>query len=215
MRQREGTVNEDPSLADIFKEALEARLVDLHTCMPATVVSYDAQAQKARVRPDFSRRFRSGTVQQLPIIDDVPVRMPRTGAAYIHLPLKAGDKVTLHFHERSLDTWKETGEPVDPGTESRKHALSDAYAEVGGYPFSDPVEGSAEDILIVNDKAKYTLKPNGRFRMENGAQEAFELVSKLIDICGRMKTNTIFGPLQVNEFKEFINLKKEWDKLKG
>jgi len=167
LRQRENELNEDPTLSDVIKFGIENRLVDLHTCMPGTIVSYDPAAQKATVKPDFQRKFRTGESVDLPQIVDVPVRIPRAGKAFIHFPLKEGDKVMLHFVERSIDTWKQEGGVVDPSTESRKHALSDAYVEIGGYPFNDPVAGTAEDILITNDKSVITIRPDGTMRIEN------------------------------------------------
>ena len=215
MRQREKELNETPTMSDVIKFAIENRLVDLHTCMPGTIVEYDPTTQKAKVQPQFQRRFRDGQTLPLPAIDNVPVRMPRAGKAFIHLPLKAGDPVTLHFHERSLDTWKQEGGSVDPGTESRKHALSDAYAEVGGYPFNDTVDGDSENILIVNDKAKITIQPNGKYKIENNQEEAFALVSELLDELFKADTNTIYGPMKLNNFAKFQALKARWDKLKG
>jgi len=213
--QREQTVNETPTMADVIKYAIENRLVDLHTCMPGTVVSYDPSLQKADVRPDFKRKLRTGEVAEMPTIKGVPVRMPRTGKAFIHLPLKAGDKVTLHFHERSLEEWKDSGGSVDPSTESRKHAITDAYAEVGGYPFSDAVAGDSSNILIVNDKAKVTVQPNGRYKIANQSEELLTILSETIDLLSKTTTNTVFGPMKLNDFSGLIALKKRLDKLKG
>jgi len=44
-------VNETPTLAQVIQTALERFSTDLHTAMPAAIVSYERATQKATVQP--------------------------------------------------------------------------------------------------------------------------------------------------------------------
>lgn len=209
-------VNETPTLAQILQQVVESRLCEVHTCMPAEVVKFDSSTQKAEVKPLLKRKYANGSSVELPNIKNVPVIMPRAGKAWIHFPLKAGHIVTLHFSERSLDKWKNSGGVQDPSTENRKHALSDAYAVPGGYPFNDTVEGSDSDLLIVNDKSQIVVKTGGQFRIEKkGGDELIDLLGQVVELLSTTTTNTIFGPLQLNDFAQFKQLATKIKKLKG
>lgn len=211
-----GNVNETPTMAQVLQDAFEGRLCNLHTAMPGRILSYDASKQTAKIQPELKRKFRDGSVLDIPVISDVPVVMPRAGKAFISLPLKPGDQVLLIFAERSLDTWKVSGGSVDPTTESRKHDFSDAFAIPGGYPESNPAEMSADDVLIVNDKSRAVLKPGGKFLFEKvGGDEILDLLVETICLISTTTTNTVFGPLQNNDFVKFKELANRLKALKG
>lgn len=135
-----------PQLEDVLLAAIEARLVDLHTHLPAEVVEYDKATQTATVRPCIKRKRADGTVVDLPVIQMVPVWHPRVGKAQIHLPVKPGAVGQLHFSERSLEIWLEKGGCVDP-LDPRKHALSDAVFYPGAYPLTDSGVVGDEDAI--------------------------------------------------------------------
>lgn len=227
-----GNVNETPSFAQVIQDHIEARLCDVHVALPASVEVYDHATQKATVQPQIKRIYRDGDEVLIPKIQDVPVAWPRANSAFLHFPLKKGDQVLLIFSERSIDEWKSQGGEVTP-SERRKHAFSDAFALAGGYSFADPATvPDAENLWLIHDKAmmkmrangtmefegnkfKTTFDQSGKFKFEgNGGEELMKILSETLDLCSKMTTNTIFGPLQVNEFAQFTALKTRLDKLK-
>ena len=145
------TDTQNPSLETHISRMLEQRLAELHTATPARVVKYDASKQMADVEPFIQRRYIDGSIVALPVISNVPVVHPRTLTAIIHLPVKVGDVVLLVFTERSVDRWKSSDGKslVDPG-DPRKHALSDAFAIPGGYPFSMALPVSDPDAVSIS-----------------------------------------------------------------
>lgn len=145
-------LGEDPSLEEVIRIAMEARLADLHVSLPAKVVKYDKAKQTVNVEPQIKRKFAfSGEVVTLPVINNVPVAFPRAGTARIIMPIKPGDVVQLVFSERSLDKWKAATGAVDP-EDPRKHDLSDAWAVPGGYPPTKAVDVQDDEaILMVNE----------------------------------------------------------------
>lgn len=152
-----------PRLETFVENLVEGRLADVHTCLPAKVVEFDAGQNKVSVQPLIKVSFidDDGENQEetLPQISDVPVLYPRAGGGKfaIVFPLEAGDFVTLVFAERSLDRWLSgDGAAVNPG-DLRKHQLSDAIAIPGGYPF-----GSGETV----ESDRVTIKFGSNSRME-------------------------------------------------
>jgi len=147
-----------PSLPETVRYLIDAKLVDLHTCMPAKVVFYNPATQTADVLPSIMTRYEGEPVARpLPIIPNVPVVHAKTLLAHIHMPLSPGDDVVLVFSERSLDRWKSTGNIADPN-DRRRHNLTDAFALVGGsgipgsFSVTDPTA-----VEIVNGAASASV----------------------------------------------------------
>jgi len=203
---------EEISLPKLLQLAVEGKLSDVHTCVPAIVKSYDRAKQSCSVQPALRRKYTDGRVVDLPIINNVPVTFPRNGNAFLHFDLNPGDVVTLVFSERSLDIWKSKGGLVSPN-DPRKFNLSDAYAIPGGYPtisgFS-PNGGSNNieisnganhitiekdgKILIKNGGGNIELSSAGKFKLTNNSEELFALLIELIDAITAANWITGIGP---------------------
>lgn len=151
---------ENPTLQELIKNAIEARLTDVHVSLPGIVQKYDAAKQTADVQPALKKKYADGTITNLPLILNVPVMFPRSSVGYIHFPLKKGDQVLLVFAERSLDLFRQKGGVLDP-EDYRKHHLSDAIALPGFYPDASAFAGVEGQADLVNGKAKITLKETG------------------------------------------------------
>lgn len=110
---------------------LETERLDLHTCMPGTVRSYDQENQTAEVILGVRRVVPSGdddeadTVTDYPILPAVPVGCLRGSGYFVHVPLREGDHVLVLFSESDINEWRRTGTTSDPGVATR-HALSGA-----------------------------------------------------------------------------------------
>lgn len=168
-------MTDTPSMAKVIKDAIEARLCEVHTAMPAEIVSFDKATGLASVTPSLKRRYvLNGELVDLPVISNVPVLNPRGGGALISFDMQKGDPVTLLFSERSLDKWLSAGGKVDPG-DPRKHALSDAYAFPGGYPKTKPqtlakvvVEFTPSGVVIRNKIGNFTFEDNADVTFDTG-----------------------------------------------
>lgn len=153
-----------PTLNETIRTVMDQILADVHTVLPAEVVSYNRSKQTATVQPSLQRGYDEGgsvVVVNLPQIVNVPVAHPRAGGCWIHLPIDKGDAVMLIISERSLDNWKAQGGISDPA-DRRKFNLTDAVAIPGGYspalPFT-PVNG--EDLEIRNDDNSMLISKAG------------------------------------------------------
>ena len=151
---------------------------ELRVCMPGKIVTIDFKTQKASVQPDFKRKYNDGTEQSSPIIYNVPIAHPRAKDAFVVMPLKKGDSVTLIFSDRSLEKWLSSGAEGDPGDE-RSHHISDAFAIPGGYAFSDLAGiANGDDLIIKNKKLEIRCKKNGHIQVLNSAHELISVLEE-------------------------------------
>lgn len=174
------TRQETPSLSKNIQDMIEKRLVDLHTSMPAAIVSYDYGKNLAVVQPKLKRKFAGKPPADLPTISNVPVCFPRMGGAHIRFPVNPGDEGLIHFAERSIDSWLARGS--DDAQDLRKHDLSDATFWPGLTSLSNPAESKAKktSIEIKNKKAWIEILPNGKFKLTNGQFELLNIIRQLI-----------------------------------
>ncbi len=151
---------ETPSLGAVIAEAIEARLIDVHTGIPARVLSYDAVKQKCSVQIEL----RQATFDEsgariplpLPIINNVPVVFGSGGGYRTTYPLAAGDPVWLDFAECSLDRWKPRGGDTDP-FHDRRFNLSDAVAHPGCADFGHALANAPTDRMSIGHDAGATV----------------------------------------------------------
>jgi hypothetical protein len=143
-----------PELADIIRGAIENRLAEVHTMIPAKVESYDPASQKADVTP-LIKRFQEGadgeTIEEdYPKISGVPVAFPRAGSLAITFPIQAGDHVTLIFCETSTEAFQSSAgrAPVSPDLFQR-FDLTDAVAIPGWYPDQKALGSTDQENVVI------------------------------------------------------------------
>lgn len=171
--------NQTATLASVIQQAISNRLMDLHTCMPGTIVSFDPATQLAQIQPSIKRVFKSVAIRDeetlteanLPVLKDVPVIFPRAAGFSMTFPVTTGDECLIYFNERSIDNWNETGGEVSP-LGFRQHDLSDAIAIVGIASQPNKISSfNANDPEWRNSDAsqRITLKTNGDIEINTNA----------------------------------------------
>lgn len=175
----------NPSQTAVIKQFFKSYGQQLRVCLPGKIVTYDFALQQASVQPSFSNQYSDGTVSPMPIIYNVPVQWPAGGNWWIHGPLAAGDPVNIHFSDKALDTWLQSG-VSQPPPDSRTHHIADAIAVPGLNPFSNPAKVSnGQDLMIAIGNLQFRMKPNGRIQLFTGLNtsrslEFFSLVNSFM-----------------------------------
>lgn len=145
-------------LATLLRTATQQAMRTINTCLPGTILNYNAGAQSASVQPMLKLRQPDGREESIPVLNNVPVIWPRSGGASLTFPVRAGDGCLVMFTQRSIDEYKSSGEvsiPLDP----RAYDLSDAVAIMGFVSFGGG--GGADDAVELNfGSSKVTLKEN-------------------------------------------------------
>lgn len=108
--------------------------VSMRVACVGIVQSFDPVAITAVIQPVGQEASRnpdgSDVVEDLPLLEDVPVVFPQAGPFILSFPVTAGDEALIVFADRCIDGWYETGD-ISPQAEARMHDLSDAIAYVG------------------------------------------------------------------------------------
>lgn len=183
-----------PTLAEVIRSALDARLLDVHTTLPAKVVRYDASRCVVDAAPlvKAPQTDESGvtTYTALPVVTNVPVEFPQGGGFRITFPIAIGDTVRLSFHEASLDRWMNFGGEVDP-QDPRRFTLSDASAFPGirALAGSDAVVAASEDGCVLEKVggSGVRIKASNAIELGTSGAEALALASKVATELGLLK----------------------------
>lgn len=153
---------------EILNLIIERAISKINTTLPAKIVKYDFTKQKASVQPLINYVSQEGEEVELPIINNVPVKMPRSGGAIIKLPVNVGDYVELSFHQRSLEEWLRDGKQSTPD-DPRTYDLTDATATIGLNPFSETSPASNnEDVEVIYAGSSIVIKKNGDINIKGG-----------------------------------------------
>lgn len=162
-----------PSLARVVRNAIDARLRDVHVGMPGRVVSYDAARQCADVQPLVRRPYRDEgddtSHETLAVVTDVPVLFQGGGGyGFVH-PLEAGDDVWLSFASCELGTWAATGGLTD-AADARRFTLSDAVCYPGLRDLVHPRESAPTDHARIGADGGAAIEfRTGEIRVGGGA----------------------------------------------
>ena len=143
---------------DAVSKVVDSHINELHTAVPAEIVSVNYEDCTVDVLPKAKLTLTSGQVFDYPQINCVPVLFPcgTNKDAVIVYPIQKGDGCLLVFSEQSLDYWKSSGVT----SSELKFSLSNAIAIPGLFakPSSDIVEAAkTKSIIIRNGDAKISL----------------------------------------------------------
>lgn len=209
---------ETPTLTKVLEDMIDKKMFDIHTSMPATIVSYDYDKNMAVVQPALKRKFKvNPSATPLPLISNVPVWFPSVGKAHIRFPINAGDEGDIMFQERSIDNFISSGGTVDTN-DPRTHHLSDAIFFPGKLSQVNKYESKAKktSIELKNGKSWIEVYPNGKFKVTDGSNELFDLLVQLCQAILDARTNTILGPQPlINLQNQFFVIKEKFEKLRG
>ena len=172
-----------PTLAQLLKQAIDHRLMDVHTAMIAKVESYDAKKQLVDVVPTLKRRLQNldaGWVsERLPMLCDIPVSFPRAGGYFISFPIQPGDFVQLIFNEVDIEEWLLGTEPATAC--SQRFTLQGAIAIPGIFPQSKALLDADKANLVLGKEQGLQIHIDGeKIRLGSAnAEEALAIARKV------------------------------------
>jgi len=196
MTQTTEDTSRSPTMAELLRVAIEYHTRDMWTALPGQIDKYDAEKQRANVKPlvqdlvvtEDGEEF----AESLPVLPDVPVIWPRAGGFYLTLPVKVGDFCLIIFQSRSIDKYLE-GDGVDqnPG-DFRTHSLTDAVALMGFAPFSKAIADFDNEAAVLG-KEKGTRVRVADDLIELGIKDASDKVA--LDSLVQSELSTITSDL--------------------
>ena len=148
----------EAAIEDSLQRFINADRLELNTCIPGFVESFNPDDMTADITIPFSegRAAEFGEVEEIewPVLPGVPVWMPGGGPITIKFPLKNGDPVLVIFCQRSIAEWwlSDGREQVWP-EDLRLHPESAAICLPRLFPQgAKKGDGNDSDLIIQHEK---------------------------------------------------------------
>ncbi|MBD2822503.1 hypothetical protein ID852_17830 [Xenorhabdus sp. 42] len=139
MNQPNSDIASEGSLAGQFMAAFRNLMLNVEDMLPATVVSYDDQTNRAVIKPLVMMATTEGqTISRAPV-HNIPVFRFGGGGFFVRVPLKPGDVGWLKANDRDISLIFQRGGQEDQPNTARLHSFSDAMF------FPDTIKGWAID----------------------------------------------------------------------
>ncbi|CAI2056353.1 Gp138 family membrane-puncturing spike protein [Serratia entomophila] len=117
---------------------------DLMIGMPGQVLSYDPDTQRAVIECGIQRHTGEGNYRTIDPIEGVPVQFAGTAAWIVFHELPEGTEGFIHFSQRAVDHWLNTGGPAVPFN-ARMFNASDAFFAPGYRSMKTVIPGLPTD----------------------------------------------------------------------
>lgn len=135
-----------------YKDMLNAAKAGFWVALPCIVESYDHDQATITAQPTIriAMRKSDGTIamEEIPLLQDVPVMFTRGGGCVITHPIKKGDECLVVFADRCIDVWWQNGGIQNP-FDNRKHDLSDGFAFFGPQSQPNRVQNVSIDTMQI------------------------------------------------------------------
>lgn len=191
-----------PDLLQIIRDAIQAELTNLWTCLPCEVIKYDPEAVTVDVQSTIKIPINlpNGEIElvELPMFLDVPIMFPCAGGFTITHPIKQGDECLVSFADRNIDVWWQQGGIQNP-FDTRKHDLSDGFAFFRPQSQAKKISNiSTTDLEIRNDEntCKIQITPNGVINFI-GTKSVFHHPVELLETLNVAGASTLQNTLDV------------------
>ena len=178
-----------PTLAEVIRLGAETVLGEANFALPARVVEYYPELQRADLEIPIQERRRpleedgEDRFFPFPMLIEVPVCFPCGGDFAIHFELKPGDAVFVVFADRSIEEWIEIAEVGIEQEDPRRFDVSDGYC----FPVAATVKPGALPEPVRVPGALTIGKRDGSCRVvigdgvsiEAGGQELLAVIEEL------------------------------------
>jgi hypothetical protein len=115
---------DNDSLAGVMRTAIRKSLQQVNNMLPARVVAYDRNANRATVQPLIHIIATDNTQLPRPQIAQVPVMQMSGGGVVLNFNVKPGDFGWVHANDRDISTFLQGMKEVPPNT-LRMHSFED------------------------------------------------------------------------------------------
>ena len=152
-------IDQFSQLDEILRMVIEQYDFDLRVAAPGIIQSFDVDEQTVTVQlciKDIIYVDKQQTIP-IPVLQDVPLVIPKAGNFVITVPPKVGDECLVVFADTCIDSWWKLGEETqnvnNNGAQEplsiRRHDLSDGFAILGCWSQKKLIENYATDSLEI------------------------------------------------------------------
>lgn len=155
---------DDANQASMLRFVLRKYALGIEGMLPATVVSYDRDSNRATIQPAIQRVTTAAVALGRAPLASIPVLALGGGGFTITFPLQPGDTGWIEASDRDISLWLQSGgvRPVMPNTQ-RIHSFSDGRFipdTLGKHTLPGAASGAA--CIQSLDGSTYITIANGR-----------------------------------------------------
>lgn len=187
---------------ETLRVAIGGMLLDVMTCMPVQIISWDPVTNTCSAQPLLQSRVQAqdGTyswVNQSPIIQ-CPVVFAGGGGWTATFPIHPGDEALAIFSNRSIDEWWLAG-GIQKRNDLRSHSVSDGFILVG--PRSKPkvleninpdaMEIRSDDGLTKISLTTGTVAIDGPVAINATSTTKITLTAPIVNVIGVLQVNGV------------------------
>ncbi len=182
---------ETKTLAQVTKKLIRNALLSCRVCVPCVITEVLGN-QKVQVQPLIQALYVGGVNQTLPVLNNVPVGMPRGNDWFVKFPIAPGDIGYCLFSDRSLDIYLNSpgNVPVAPN-DARIHDLADPIFIPEPLAYSTQTQDETTDMVLANGLeagAQLRIKKSGMFAIQNEITELLSQIKLLVDTLSTAST---------------------------
>ena len=137
-----------------IKKALDGFAFRMKVAAPGIIKAFDAEKQTVKVqlciREKISINGKKFEDIEIPVLEDVPIFMPRAGHFVLTMPIAIDDECLVVFSDNCMDAWWESGD-VSNQIERRRHDLSDGFALLGVWSQPHKISGYSVDSAVLRN----------------------------------------------------------------
>lgn len=162
--------NNSGSSSGVQKTAFHELMKSVNTSIPAHIVTFDPNLQRAQVQIGIEMVLANGSTDQPRVIADVPVIFPG-GDFTLEFQVGQGTEGALFFSQRCIDGWKNSG-GIANNPLSRFFDKQDCYFVPGLRSQPGAITDFANDGIRIRNKSGSQfawLKGDGSIDLDNGA----------------------------------------------
>lgn len=163
---------------ELINRGIENRLDSLWTAIPAIVISVDYSTLTCSVQPKVKHQNPSSEeLEDLPIIQDVPIACQKSGDSVLLMPPEVGDTILILFTKYALDNLLKDSQTADPNN-VRRFSINDCIVVGGLHTSIDsiPAVASGETLLYNQSGAFIKIDVDGNITIHGKTINFTELV---------------------------------------
>ncbi len=150
------------SNADLLAILKKQTGMSLRCAMPGIIESFNTSEQTVSVYVairELIDTYGNLSWQDIPVLVDVPIVLPRAGGYVLTMPINKGDECLVIFADTCIDGWWQSG-GIQNQVEIRRHDLSDGIAIIGLWSQPKVIPDysmSGAQLRSINGSASITL----------------------------------------------------------
>lgn len=170
----------DPDLAFLAQQIINATLLQLNSHAIGTVQSFDTAKQTAKVNLVYKKIVNGSPVTYAPLVD-CPVIFSQGGGGRLTFPIEPGDTCFVFFNDVNMSKFVASGSLGAVPLDTRSHAFSDALIFVG----LNSIPMALEDFFTDGVELAFSgtkIQLDDKVKIMNDATDLKAVINGLIDI---------------------------------